>query len=184
MEFVNRNPKIYILSGKARAGKDTTASYIKEYYESKNKKVIILQYSFYLKEYCKIISGWDGSDESKPRELLQELGTNLIRNQIDRYLFVNRMIEDLKIMSYFFDIIIISDARLPEELDIPKQQLNDVFVVNIVRPNFDNGLTGKQKASLTEVGLNDYDKYDYEIINDLDLNELKTKVVTMLEGMY
>ena len=37
MEVNYRNPKIYLLSGKARHGKDTIAGYLKEFYEKDGK---------------------------------------------------------------------------------------------------------------------------------------------------
>ena len=68
-----KNMKVFIIYGKARNGKDTVASMIEEYY--KDKKTINLQISSTLKEYAKKMSDWDGSDnETKPRELLQQLG--------------------------------------------------------------------------------------------------------------
>lgn len=181
MELVNRNPKIYIFSGKARAGKDTCANYIKEFCDKNNKKFLCLQYSGYLKEYAKKIIDWDGNDETKPRQLLIDLGTNLIRNKLNRYMLVNRMIEDLQVMSYFFDVIVISDARLAEELDIPRKKLDNVKIINVIRPNFDNNLTAEQKKTLTEIGLDNYDNYDYKIINDGTLDNLQIKVIKMLE---
>lgn len=181
MEFINKNPEIYIFAGKARAGKDTCANYIKEFCEKNNKKYLCLQYSGYLKDYAKKITDWDGSDETKPRQLLIDLGTNLIRGKIDRYMFVNRMIEDLRIMSYFFDVIVISDARLTEELDVPREKLANVKVINVIRPNFENNLTEAQKTSLTEIGLDNYNNYDYKIINDGNLDDLRIKVKSMLE---
>lgn len=180
MEFENKQPKIIILCGKARAGKDTSAEFIKKYYEKQGKKIINLQYSSYIKEYAKKITNWDGSDETKPRQLLIDLGTNLIRKQIDRYLFVNRMIEDIKVLSYFFDIITISDARLEEELLMPKEKFDNVKLVKVVRPNFENGLTSDQKKSLTETGLDNFNDYDYTINNDSDLENLEKIVDKML----
>ncbi len=181
MEFISKNPKIYILAGKARAGKDTCANYIKEFCEVNNKKFLCLQYSGYLKDYAKKITNWDGKDETKPRQLLIDLGSDLVRGKIDRYMLVNRMIEDLQVMSYFFDVIVISDARLVEELDIPRQRLTNVKAIEIIRPNFENNLTTEQKKSLTEVGLDNYNNYDYKIINDGNLDDLKMKVIKMLE---
>jgi len=183
MEFINKNPKVYIFAGKARSGKDTSASYIKSYYESKSKKVAILQYSTYLKEYAKKITNWSGSDIDKPRQLLIELGTDLIRGKIDRYLFVNRMIEDIIVLSYFFDILIISDARLVEELEVPRKKIKNVKIINIKRPNFDNGLTKEQQKSLTESALDNYTDYDYSIINDGTLENLNEKIIKMIEEM-
>lgn len=181
MDFINKNPKIYIFAGKARAGKDTCANYIKEFYEKNNKKFLCLQYSGYLKDYAKKITDWDGKDETKPRQLLIDLGSDLVRGKIDRYMLVNRMIEDLRVMSYFFDVIVISDARLSEELDMPRERLDNVKIIEVIRPNFENNLTAEQKKSLTEVGLDNYNNYDYRIINDGNLEDLKIKVKSMLE---
>lgn len=181
MDFKFKNPKIYIFAGKARAGKDSCANYIREFCEKNHKEFLCLQYSSYLKDYAKKITDWDGNDETKPRQLLIDLGTNLIRDKIDRIMLVRRMIEDLQVMSYFFDIIVISDARLPEELDMPREKLDNVKVINVIRPNFENNLTAEQKTSLTEVGLDTYNDYDYEIINDGNLDDLKIKVIKMLE---
>ena len=35
-------------------------------------------------------------EETKPRTLLQQLGTDIIRNNIDNYFFIKRIIEDIK----------------------------------------------------------------------------------------
>lgn len=177
----SRNPKIFIMCGKARAGKDTVASFIKDEYAKKDIKVLNLQYSSYIKEYAKKISDWDGSEETKPRELLQKLGTDIIRKNIDDLFFVNKLIDDLKVYSYFFDVITISDSRFKVEVDIPKDNFPNVLAVHIERPNFDNGLTEEQKKHPTEVDLDDYDKYDYEIINDGTLEDLKEKVHCLIE---
>ena len=51
MEVNYRNPKIYLLSGKARHGKDTIAGYLKEFYEKDGKKVIFSRAGKYIKFY-------------------------------------------------------------------------------------------------------------------------------------
>ena len=180
---IDKNPKIYIFAGKARSGKDTSADFIKKYYENDGKSVVTLQYSTYLKEYAKKITNWSGSDQDKPRQLFIELGTDLLRGKIDKYLFVNRRIEDIIVMSYFFDVIVISDARLIEELEIPREKLKNVKIINIKRPNFDNGLTKEQQKSLTESALDNYTNYDYSIINDGTLENLNEKIIKMLKEM-
>ncbi len=176
MNLRTNNSKIIIISGKARNGKDTIMNTLKENYEKENKKVINLQFSYYIKEYAKRISNWDGSDENKPRELLQELGTEIIRNKIDNDFFIKRMIGDIKVYSFFFDVIIISDARIDKEIDLIKANFNDVISINVKRPNFDNGLSIEQKKHYTEIMLDNYNKFDYEIINDKGLAELEQKV--------
>ncbi len=175
MELRKDEAKIIILSGKARSGKDTSMEIIKNYYESINKKVICLFYASYIKEYAKNISDWDGSDETKPRTLLQVLGTDIIRNTIDKKFFINRTIEDIKVYSKFFDIIIIGDARFPEEIEDIKNTFNDVISVHIVRKDM-NILTDKEKMHITETALDGYDKFDYEINNDGTIEDLESKL--------
>lgn len=176
-----KKPYIYILCGKARSGKDTTADIIKEYYEKKSKKVIILSYGTYIKEYAKKISDWDGSDESKPRTLLQVLGTDIIRNNIDDMFFIKRIIGDISVYSYFFDVIIISDARFEKEITTIKETFNDVIDINIKRPNFDNGLNELEKNHASEQGLNNYNSYKYTVNNDALISDLKSKIIKIIE---
>lgn len=177
MEINNKNPKIIIFSGKARAGKDTSALFIKKYYEEKGLKVANLQFSFYIKMYAKLLSDWDGSEESKPRTLLQTLGTDIIRDHIDNYFFIKRIIDDIKVLSYFVDVITISDARLPEELDELAKAYPNITKINIVRPEFDNSLNQKENMHRTETSLNNYKNYTYEIINDNTLEALENKII-------
>ena len=108
MEVNYRNPKIYLLSGKARHGKDTIAGYLKEFYEKDGKKVIFSRAGKYIKFYAMEMTGWDGSEETKPRTLLQELGTDVIRNKLNKAeMFIDRQIDDIEIYSYFYDAIIV-----------------------------------------------------------------------------
>ena len=176
MELRDREAKIIILSGKARAGKDTSGLYFKEYYESKGLKVKLLAYASYIKMYAKEITDWDGKDETKPRSLLQELGTEIIRNRIDKLFFVNRIIEDIKVYSYFFDVIVITDARVEEEIVNLKKCFNSVISINVERPGYVNELNENEQKHLTEVGLDNFDGYDYTLVNDGTLEDLKDKV--------
>lgn len=174
----NKNPKIIIISGKARAGKDTITNFMKELYQ---EKMISLQYGSYIKEYAKKISNWDGNEETKPRELLQQLGTNIIRKNIDEKFFIKKMIDDIKVYSYFFNIIVISDARFKIEIDDIRNNFSNVISVNIERPNFDNGLTEEQKKHPSEIDLDDYKLFDYKLINNGTLEDLKLKIERLVE---
>ncbi len=182
MKIKKGQPKIYILSGKARSGKDAVASIIKSVCEERGLKHINLQYSFYLKEYAKKISDWDGNDDTKPRTLLQQLGTEIIREQIDELFFVKRMCSDIKVYSKFFDVIIISDTRYKVEIDIPKENFDLVRAISVVRPNVESPLTKEQQQHLSEIDLDDYDKFDYNIINDGDLEDLEKKTRAIIES--
>lgn len=179
-----KNPKIFLISGKARHGKDTFSNYLKETYESHGKKVIVTQLSKYIKYYAREMTGWDLSEETKPREFLQILGTNIIREKLQKDdLFIKRMKDDIEIFSYFYDAIIISDVRLKKEIDDLRNYFPNLIALNIFRPNFDNGLTEEQRKHKTEIDLDDYDKFDEKIINTtLDsLKENAEKIYTEVE---
>lgn len=180
MELRKEEALVIVLSGKARSGKDTSLEILKRKYEQIGKKVISLYYASYIKEYAKKISSWDGNDENKPRALLQELGTDIIRNTIDKNFFINRIIEDIKVYSKFFDIIIIGDARFPEEIDYIKKEFNKVISVHINRKDM-NLLTEEEKKHVTETALDDYKSYDYEINNDGSIEDLKTKLEEIIK---
>ena len=182
MEFNKKNTKIYILSGKAKSGKDAVAKIITNCY--KNKKCISLSYSYYLKDYIKRITGWDGSEETKPREMLQQIGIELIKNKINDRLFINRLIEDIEVFSYFYDIIVVTDARIIEEIEIPKQKLNNVVTIRINRKNIDNNLTFEQKEHLTEIALDNYSNFDYIVDNNKTYQDLEKEVLKIMEVEY
>ena len=97
--------------------------------------------------------------------------------------FVKRMLEDIEVYSYFFDVLIISDARLKSEVIEPRQKFKNVFAVRVVRPNFENGLTAEQQQHITEIDLDDYKEYDYYIVNDKTLEDLKIKVNNIVEDV-
>lgn len=178
MEFTKKEPKIFLLSGKARSGKETVSGIIKDYYSS--KKVINISFASYLKEYAKKISGWDGSEETKPRELLQQLGIELIKEKIDNKLFIRRVLEDIEVYSYFFDVIIITDARLVDEVESVKNKYKDSVTIRIVRDNYESNLTDDQKKHITEIGLDGYNNFDY-IVSNNGLDKLKIDIDRILK---
>ena len=179
MEFIKKNIKIYILSGKAHSGKDTVANIIKK---NLDKKVITLTYASYLKMYAKEVLGWDGNEETKPRDFLQQIGVELIKTHIDDKMLIKRIIEDIKVYSYFYDVIIIGDARFVDEIEEIKNNFDDVTVIHI--SGRANNLTDEQKKHATETALDEYHNFDYEIDNTISLDELNKKVNEILEVTY
>ena len=179
MEFTKRNIKIFVISGKARSGKGEISSIIENYY--KEKKCITISFAYYLKDYIKRITNWDGSDDTKPRQLLQQLGIELIKNKIDDKLLINRILQDIEVFSYFYDIIIISDARLIDEIESIKEKYKDSILIRVIR-NDNNGLSMKQKNHITEVGLDNYNDFDYIVFND-SYNNLVNQVENVLRSV-
>ena len=166
--------KIFLIGGKANSGKDSTAEYITKYYREKGKDVVNIQIAYYIKMYAKQIAKWDGDNETKPRQLLQDLGTELIRKQIDNYFFIKRILQDIDIYSRYFDVITISDGRLPEEFEEISKAYPETVTVHVTRPGYVSHLTKGQKAHLTESLVDDI-KYEYEVVNDGTLEDLEDK---------
>lgn len=173
--------KVYMLAGKARNGKDTTGAFIKEYYEELGKKVCTLQLSSPLKYYAGIVLGWDGSEETKPREFLQKLGTEVIRGQIDEKFLIKRLIDDIRVLSYFCDIIVVTDVRMPLEFEEVSNKFDGVKKILIERPNFSSSLSSNEQKHITETALDTYNGYDVIIKNDGSLDDLKKKVYELLK---
>ena len=166
--------KIFMISGKARSGKDTFSDALEGVLASRDYKVCRLSVGTYIKFYAQRYFGWDGREETKPRELLQMLGTEVIRKQIDPKFHVNRLIED-----------IISDVREPLEIEEVKKNYDCVTTIKMIRPDFENELTSEQRKHYTEVAMDNYNDHDYEVINDKDIDSLNlvaTRIIDEVMG--
>ena len=168
--------KIILLAGRANTGKDSSAEFFDKYYREKGLDVVNIQIAYYIKMYAKQIAKWDGDNATKPRQLLQDLGTEVIRKQIDNFFFIKRILQDIDVYSRYFDVVTISDGRLPEEMDSIKEAYPEAINIHVTRPGYVSHLTKGQKAHLTEIMVDEYDKYDYEIVNDGTIEDLESQV--------
>ena len=175
--------EVILIAGKGRHGKDTTGNIIEAYLKEKGFKVARAQISRPLKEYARYYFGWDGREETKPRDLLQQLGTEVIREKLGKEdFFVNRTIEDIEVLSYFFDFLIITDIRLIIEIE-KISKVTKSLKLKIVRKDFDNGFSEEQKHHRTEVELDNYDNFDY-IIENTTLDKLKEDTIKIIKEHY
>lgn len=183
MEYVDKKPLIICICGKARSGKSTVSSYLEKYFVKLNKKVIISQYTKYLKKYISDITGNNVTDDEKPRDLLQNLSSELIKGILsDKDFFIRRQIEDVKFYSYFFDVILINDVRFPKEISVLKNKFPNVYSIGVKRDNYEDDLTVKQKNDITETSLDSYNEYDF-IINNNDINDLEKHVLNIFKDI-
>lgn len=171
--------QIIMISGKARSGKDTLADFLIKHLEKENKKVCKIQISQYIKYYAIKYFGWDGEEETKPRDLLNTLGTDIIRNKIDPDFHINRLIEDIKVLSYFYDTFIVSDVRFPGEIEKVKNNYDNVLTIRIKRDS--DELSTNQKSNITETALDSFNDFDIEIDNNGTLEELEAKAVSIIK---
>ncbi len=173
--------KIFLIAGKAESGKAEVAKMIKEYYIYQQKEAVITEYSKYLKEYAKEMINWDGLSANKPRKFLQDLGM-YIRNDLNMpNFFTERMLEDIKVYERDFEVTIICDVRYPDEIKAIKNIYDDVTSILVVNQFRVSTLTAEEQIHPSEIALENYDEFDYTIINN-DLSEVKRQLFQFLEG--
>ena len=82
MNFLNHHPTIILIAGKARSGKTTLATNLKELLEKEQKEVIISPYTKYLKQYIENITNKEVTEDNKQRDLLQKISSELIKKKL------------------------------------------------------------------------------------------------------
>lgn len=172
--------EIYLVAGKSGSGKGEVAKIIKDYYDSIGKKAIITEFSKYLKMYAKEILGWKET-EAKPRKFLQDLGVTIRENMDMPKFLINRMIEDIKVYELYFDVVIISDVRLPIEIEEMKETFDNVYSMYVVNQFEPSKLSLEEQMHITETALENYNNFDITIAND-NINALDNKVVRFIES--
>lgn len=172
--------KVITISGHAQHGKDTAARMIEEELVTvHNKKVLIAHYADLLKYICKTFFGWDGRKDDNGREILQYVGTDVIRNKSPDF-WVNFIIEMLSLFGDEWDYVLIPDTRFPNEISRLKESGYDVVHIRIVRPDYDNGLTEEQQRHPSETAL-DGTKPDVLVVNDGTLDDLRWMASKLIE---
>lgn len=175
--------KVILISGKANSGKDTTANVIKSELEQWGRTVLVLHFADYIKRYC-VMMGWDGETKDEYwRGVLQHLGTEKIRQELNMPNFhVNRICEDIKILSDNYDYFLIPDMRFPNELHYTRAMFPEQTMdIRIVRKYFESTLTDEQKNHPSETALNGFN-FTYEIYNDGNLNDLYSSVCDFVKN--
>ena len=173
--------ELYLIGGKARSGKDTVAKLIQDYAQNSLKKVAILHLTEPLEELAKNYFGWDGKEKTKPRELLQKLGIEIIREKMgEKDLLKRHLVDKIEILSSFFDGIVVADLRLIEEFQYLKDKYPKAKQIHVLREDFDNGLSMEEKIHLTEKDLERDYSYDY-VIQNTSLEQLEMQVKKIVE---
>ena len=172
--------KIILISGKAQHGKDTAAQLLKKAMEADGKRVLIAHYADLLKYLCKTYFAWSGEKDERGRELLQRIGTDVIRKQMPDY-WVKFMSEFLSMFYAEWDYVIIPDCRFPNEIEFFNRTEFDTASVRIYRPDFESTLTAEQQKHASETALDWFD-FDYYIDND-NLNLLEYKMLKLYRGI-
>lgn len=177
--------KLYVIGGKAKNGKNTFAKFIKAELKERGYKPCIMRITEPLYSYARNYFEWDEQNDEKPREFLQNMGIEVIKEKLGKKTFLlDRIVEDIEILSCFFDTFIIADARLQMEFEFLEEKYNEVVTIKLERENFDDGLTESEKKHITEVDLENYNSFDYKVKNSsiVDLKKAATQIVSIEEG--
>ena len=155
-------PKIISLSGSARNGKTTSCEMLEEMLAHRGKRCLRMSYGDYVKEIARKYYGWDGKKDEAGRTLLQQLGTEKVRNRYPAF-WVEHIVRLVEyVLCDDFDYILIDDARFPDE--VYKWDVNgyDIVTILVKRPGFDNGLTEEQKNHISETAMTGFE-FDYHV---------------------
>lgn len=174
--------KIFVIGGKAKSGKTTFGEYLKEELKDYGYKPCLMHITEPLYSYAENYFDWNRNERGKPREFLQKMGIEIIQEKMGKKDFLlNRLYEDIEILSNFFDCFIITDARLRKEFTDIKNKYDDVVTIKLERHNYDNELTEEEEKHRTETEINQYDEFDY-IIENKSLKELKMAALEIVRN--
>ncbi len=162
--------RIIAISGKARHGKDTAASILKEKLESEGYKVLVTHYGDLLKHICRSFFGWDGGKDEAGRHILQYVGTDVIK-EIQPDFWVDFIVDVLRFFPSEWDYVLIPDCRFPDEISGLKSAGFDVTHLRVIRKNFESPLSAEQQKHSSETALDNYVP-DYCIENSGTKEEL------------
>jgi hypothetical protein len=172
--------KLYLICGKARAGKDTFAKLIKQEEEKDNNKVCILKLTAPLYSWAEDYFNYDKEKDEKPRELLQTLGYDILQLKLKKKDFLlDYLITTIEVLDNYYDVGLITDGRLVHEIEVLKEKYPNIKTILLTNKQ-DNKLTNKEKNHQTEIDLDDYKDFDY-IVENKDMESLKLETLKIAE---
>ena len=172
--------KLYVIGGKAKCGKNTFGEYLREQLKDYGYKPCVMHITEPLYEYARNYFEYDPIKDEKPREFLQQMGTEIIKEKMGKKDFLlNRLYEDIEILSNFFDTFIITDARLIHEFESLKKKYPEVVTIKLERYDYDNLLTETEANHITEKEIDMYNNFDYTVKNK-KIDDLKTHALEIV----
>ncbi len=172
--------KLYLICGKARAGKDTFAKLIKQEEEKNSKKVCILKLTAPLYRWAEDYFNYDKEKDEKPRELLQTIGYDILQLKLKKKDFLlDYLITTIEVLDDYYDVGLITDGRLVHEIEVLKEKYPNIKTILLTNKK-DNKLTNKEKNHQTEIDLDDYQDFDY-IVENKDMESLKQEALKIVE---
>ncbi len=174
--------KMFVIGGKAKTGKNTFGEYLREQLKDYGYKPCVMHITEPLYAFAKNYFEWDGNENTKPREFLQKMGIEIIQQKLGKKDFLlNRLYEDIEILSEFFDAFIITDARLIHEFESIKDKYEEVVTIKLERKNYEDQMTDEERQHVTETELDQYEDFDF-IIENRVIDDLKTSAIEIVRN--
>lgn len=165
--------RIVLFTGKAESGKTTSAKILKEYLEANGKKVLFLNFADTLKFVAKEYFGWDGKKDEKGRDILQYIGTDVVRRKNPNF-WVDFMGRFIWVFQDEYDYFILGDWRFKNEYELLYDEWGVLtYRVRVIRTDYENQLTEKERNHPSEIDLDGY-PVDYTITCESGIPRLKT----------
>lgn len=164
---VSMEKPVFIVNGKARAGKDTFAEILNNY-------VCVHKYSSVTK--VKIIAascGWDGKKEERDRKFLHDLKMLTTRYSDLSFNDVIREIEDYRSGDIAADVMLV-DVREPEDIK-RLVEATGAFTVFIQNDNVPNITSNEADANVENYN------YDFVILNNGTLDDFNSNICLFME---
>ena len=177
--------KIYVIGGKAKSGKNTFGKFLREELKEYGHHPCVMNITSPLYSYAKNYFEWDEYQDEKPREFLQKMGTEIIKEKLNKPFFlINRLKEDIEILSNFFDTFIITDARLILEFEELKKTYPNVVSIKLEREHYDDNLSFEEREHIKETEIDTYNNFDYVVENKgiLTLKEKAEEIIKIEES--
>lgn len=180
--------KVIIISGHSGSGKDTFSDFLIK--NLPDQKILTIHFGDPVKWIAKQFFNWDGDKTTlEGRHLLQYIGTDLMRNYDPDYWC--RMIGEFLAAldsTNMYDLVLIPDARFPNEIEVIQEFFPESTTVCIERYNEDGtkyinpNLSQEQTEHSSETSL-DYYAFSYIIENTGDLDSLEDSAKTLIEDL-
>lgn len=177
--------RIYLLHARAQSGKDTCAAIMKEEYEKRGKRVIVIAFADYVRWCLDKYYGIKDYKTPEGRTLIQRFATDLVRKNDPT--FWGRTVADLLFaISEDFDYAIIPDWRFENEFAALRNRFSYSIVVPVLITRPDNektdNMTEEQRNHQSETELDDWKFFYYNIINEYGkLDETRQQLIKMIE---
>lgn len=176
--------RIYMLHAHAQSGKDTCAAIMKEEYEKRGKRVIIIAFADYVRWCLDKYYGVKDYKTPEGRTIIQHFATDLVRKNDPT--FWGRTVADLlRAIEDDFDYAIIPDWRFENEFAALRSRFayNIIVPVLITRPENEktDNMTETQRSHQSEIELDNYKNFDYNIINEYGkLENTREQLIAMM----